>query len=113
MSPKHIVAIIAAAFVGILLLTVVGGSFYTIDQGERGVILRTGKIVKTAEPGLGFKLPVVDKVVKITVQDKTRIYEQVAAYSRDQQPAVLVVSVTYRFTPAMVSEIYAQYGGVS
>lgn len=111
MSPKQIVSIGLGTFVALFLLTVVGGSFYTIDQGERGVILRTGKIVKTAEPGLGFKLPVVDKVVKITVQDKTRIYEQVAAYSRDQQPAVLVVSVTYRFTPAMVSEIYAQYGG--
>lgn len=110
MSPKQVVGLLVGVFIGLFLLTVVGGSFYTIDQGERGVILRTGKIVKVAEPGLGFKMPIVDKVVKITVQDKTRVYERVAAYSRDQQPAELVISVTYRFTPAMVSEIYTQYG---
>lgn len=111
MSPKTIVGLVAAVFVGIFLLTVLGGSFYTIDQGERGVVLRAGKVTSIAEPGFRWKMPIVDKVVKITVQDKTRLYERVAAYSRDQQPAELVVSVTYRFSPATVAEIYAQYGG--
>jgi regulator of protease activity HflC (stomatin/prohibitin superfamily) len=110
-SPKSIVALVAASFVGLFLLTVVGGSFYTIDQGERGVLLRTGKVVGIAEPGLGFKLPIIDRVIKITTQDRTKMYERVGAYSRDQQPAELVISVTYRFPPGMVGEIYAQYGG--
>ena len=38
-------------------LMIVGGSFYTIDSGERGVILRTGKVVGTADPGVTSLLP--------------------------------------------------------
>lgn len=111
MSPKGIVALVAAVFFGLFLLTVVGGSFYTIDQGERGVLLRTGKVVGIAEPGLGFKLPIVDRVVKITTQDRTRVYERVAAYSRDQQPAEMVISLTYRIPHEAVGNVYTQYGG--
>jgi regulator of protease activity HflC (stomatin/prohibitin superfamily) len=103
--------LVAAAFVGIFLLTVLGGSFYTIDQGERGVVLRAGKVTETAEPGFRWKLPIVDRVVKITVQDKTRVYDRVAAYSQDQQPADMVVSLTYRIPHVAVADVYTQYGG--
>jgi regulator of protease activity HflC (stomatin/prohibitin superfamily) len=95
----------------IALLIVVGGSFYTIDQGERGVILRNGAVVGTAEPGLGFKLPVIDTVVKITTQNRSKVYENVSTYSRDQQPAVITMSVNYRLPAEQVEKIYAEYGG--
>ena len=62
---------IMIAVVALIVLMIVGGSFYTIDQGERGVILRTGKVVGTAQPGLGFKIPFIDEVVKISVQRET------------------------------------------
>jgi len=100
-----------AILIAIALLVVVGGSFYTIDQGERGVILRTGAVVGTAEPGLGFKLPFIDRVVKISVQSRAQIYEQVQSYSRDQQLAVITMSVNYRLPADQVQKIYAEYGG--
>lgn len=92
-------------------LIIFGGSFYTVDQGERGVILRYGAVVGTAEPGLGFKLPLIDTVVKISVQSRAQIYEQVSAYSRDQQAAVINMSVNYRLPAGEVEKIYAEYGG--
>lgn len=49
-------------------ITIVFASWYTIDQGERGVILRNGKLIGTAEPGLGFKWPWVDSVVRVSTQ---------------------------------------------
>jgi regulator of protease activity HflC (stomatin/prohibitin superfamily) len=97
--------------VGFLALVVLGGSFYTIDQGERGVILRYGAVVGTAEPGLGFKLPFVDSVVKISVQSRAQVYENVSTYSRDQQPATITISVNYRLPADQVDKIYAEYGG--
>lgn len=111
MNMKVLLGGAAAAVIGIATLTVVGGSWYTVDQGERGVILRNGAIIGTADAGLGFKLPIVDRVVKITTQTRTRLYDDVAAYSRDQQPADLVLSVTYQLPADKVEEIYAQYGG--
>lgn len=97
--------------VGFLALVLMGGSFYTIDQGERGVILRYGAVVGTAEPGLGFKLPFVDSVVKISVQSRAQVYENVSTYSRDQQPASITISVNYRLPADQVDKIYAEYGG--
>ena len=61
------VALIWGVLAVIVVLMVVFGSWYTIDQGERGVILRTGAMVGTAEPGLHFKLPWIETVVKIPV----------------------------------------------
>lgn len=103
-----IAAVVVAALVG---LTTVFGSWYTIDQGERGVILRNGAIIGTAEPGLGFKFPWIDSVVEINVQSRSRRYEGVESYSRDQQLATLVLSVNYRLPTDQVSQVYAQYGG--
>jgi regulator of protease activity HflC (stomatin/prohibitin superfamily) len=111
MSEGRIFGIIGAGVVGIIALTVLGGSFYTIDAGERGVILRNGKVVGTAEPGLSFKLPIVDSVREITVQTQARLYEKVMVYSRDQQSAELQISVNYRLPADQVQTIYTEYGG--
>lgn len=86
------------------------GSWYTVDQGERGVILRNGAIVGVAEPGLGFKMPIVTTIERISVQDQARIYETLQAYSKDQQTATMRVSVSYQLPAGEVSAIYADYG---
>jgi regulator of protease activity HflC (stomatin/prohibitin superfamily) len=102
----------AVVISGLAFLVFVVGlkSFYTIDEGERGVILRTGAVVGTAEPGLGFKIPFLDRVVKISVQSRAQIYDEVLAYSRDQQAAVIKLSVNYRLPAGEVERIYADYG---
>jgi regulator of protease activity HflC (stomatin/prohibitin superfamily) len=105
----RIASIAIVIFLAVLIFG--GGSFYTVDQGERGVILRNGAVVGTAEPGLGFKLPIIDKVVKITVQNRSKVYEHVNTYSRDQQPADITLSVNYRLPADQVQKIYAEYGG--
>lgn len=101
-----------AVVAGLIGLTVVGGSWYTVDQGERGVVLRNGAITGTAEPGLGFKMPIVDKVVDIDIRTRANLYENVMAYSRDQQTAGLNVSVNYRVPSDKVLEVYENYGSV-
>jgi len=53
--------------VALILFNIVYSSFYTINPGERGVVLRFGKYAKTADPGLNFKLPMVDTVYKVNV----------------------------------------------
>jgi len=108
---KVIMGVGGAVVAGLIALTVVGGSFYTVDQGERGVILRNGAVVGTAEPGLGFKLPIVDSVREINVQTQARVYEKVMVYSRDQQNANLQVSVNYRLATDQVEKIYSEFGG--
>ena len=100
---------------GAIGLTVLLGSWYTVDQGERGVLLRNGAVVGSAEPGLGFKTPWVEDIVTISVQSHKRSYPGEGgifeAYSRDQQSAELRISVLYHIPPDQVGTVYSQYSG--
>jgi len=100
-----------ATLIGLTALTVIGGSWYTVGEGYRGVTLRNGAVVGTAEPGLGFKMPIIDSVVDISVQSQAQLYENILAYSRDQQTAGLSLSVNYRLPADQVETIYREYGG--
>lgn len=98
---------------GILfILMIVFLSYYTINEGERGVLLRYGKIVKIAEPGLGFKLPLIEQVERISTRNQAVVYEGVQAYSRDQQPARMTVSVNFHVQPSDVDQVYTTYNTV-
>jgi regulator of protease activity HflC (stomatin/prohibitin superfamily) len=101
-----------AVVAGLVGITIIGGSWYTVDQGERGVKLRNGAITGVSEPGLGFKMPIVDRVVDIDVRSRAQLYENVLAYSRDQQTAGLTLSVNYRVPADQVVSVYENYGGV-
>jgi regulator of protease activity HflC (stomatin/prohibitin superfamily) len=105
------VTMILAGCAALVALSSLFGSWFTVDQGERGVILRYGAISGTAEPGLGFKLPLIDSIVRVSVQSKAVVYEKMEAYSRDQQPAEIRLSVNYRIPADRVQEVYATYGG--
>ena len=110
MNIKQILSISVLCAAALFGLIVISASWYTIDQGERGVILRNGAIIGTAEPGLNFKVPIIDSVVKISVQSKASLYDKMEAYSRDQQPADMKLSVNYRIPVDQVATVYAQYG---
>src|SRR5260370_990792 len=49
-------------------LTIMFGSWYTIDQTQRGVLLRNGAFVGVVQPGLNFKWPWIETVYKIDMQ---------------------------------------------
>lgn len=103
---------IIPAIVILFLITVIYGSWYTVDQGERGVHLRNGKIIGTAAPGLGFKIPLIDSVVKISTQTHTASYQELQAYSRDQQPATIRASVTFSVPADRVEEVYENFKSI-
>lgn len=99
--------VISVAFLtgGFVLLD----SWYTIDQSQRGVLLRNGALVGTAQPGLGFKLPWIDALKKISIQSKRAAWPKMSAYSLDQQSAVVSISVNYRIDPSRVADVYTLY----
>lgn len=109
---NRFLGIVLATLVALVGLSVVFGTWYTIDQGMRGVVLRNGALVGVAQPGLGFKLPLIDTVQKVSVQTHVETFDNMHTYSRDQQPALLRLSVNYRVAPDKVSELYASYGSI-
>jgi regulator of protease activity HflC (stomatin/prohibitin superfamily) len=84
--------------------------FYIIDAGERGVLLTFGEAtMQPMEPGLHFKTPFVQKVVRMSV--RTEKYEADAgAASKDMQIVSTKIAVNYRVNSAVVPEIYQELG---
>jgi len=102
---------IVGGIAGLVLLTIIFGSWYTIDQTQRGVLLRNGAFIEVVQPGLHFKLPWIESVYKIDMQTKTITYNKVNSYSEDQQPADLKISVTFHVAPDKVADVYSRFGG--
>ncbi len=100
------------ALAAIVLVLAAFGSFFQIDQGERGIVLRNGKLIRVADPGLDFKVPIIDRVNRLSVRDHT-VQLKTEAYSFDQQPAMLLLSVTYRVPANKVANVYSEYGSLA
>lgn len=95
------------AFVALIVLF---SSYYTIDEGEEGVVLRYGKVVRTSGSGLYFKMPVIESVVKFSTRTETVREEKIPVYSKDQQPADTTISITFHIVDGKSSEIYNDFG---
>ncbi len=75
----------------VVLVQIVYSSFYTIKPGERGVVLRFGKYSKTASPGLNFKIPLMDTVTKVDIENvrkeefgfRTKVPARQTVYSKE------------------------------
>ena len=110
MNSKVLLAGVGGFAALVLALTVLLGSWFTIDQGELGVRLRAGAVVGVEEPGLGFKVPLIERIVELSMRTQKVSYDEVLAYSKDIQVADLRISVNFRLDPAKVTEIYAELG---
>ncbi len=55
-------------FAAIILFQVIFGSFYTIEPGEVGIVLRFGQVHRTTQPGLHFKIPYIEELNKVDIE---------------------------------------------
>jgi len=53
---------------GVLLLLLLVNTFYQVDPEEVGVVVRFGRYIRTTEPGLRMKIPLIEDVRKVEVQ---------------------------------------------
>lgn len=105
---------VLAAGGAIIGLFALFGSWYTIAQYERGILLRNGAFQEIVQPGLHFKWPFIEAVVKADLQTHTARWGDKSAfeaYSADQQPANIVVSVTYRLSADKLGDFYNRFAG--
>lgn len=97
---------------GVILLFIISiclGSFYTVESGERGVLLRFGDVVSVEDPGLHFKVPFIE-TVKFMDTRSQNIALKTSVYSADTQAAEVNLSINFQLNPADVKKIYITYG---
>ena len=104
--PIRIVIVVAALA---LVFTVIGGlPWYTIDQGERGVMTTFGKTSPDPlQPGLGIKWPIVQTVHKYPVRVQVHSAPASSA-SKDLQSVDTTIAINYHFNPEDVVKVYSK-----
>lgn len=103
---KNQIILIAVA---VILALISFSSFYTINTGERGVVLRLGRLTGIANEGLNMKIPYIDHIEKLSVRDHNfTIRTEVS--SSDIQTISVEVGLVYSLDPNKVDYIYKTYG---
>jgi regulator of protease activity HflC (stomatin/prohibitin superfamily) len=84
-------------------------SFMIVPAGNRGVLMRFGKVEGSKSEGLNMRLPFIEDVELMSV--RTQLYESEAtAASKDLQDVTAKIAINYRIDPARVGYIYQTIG---
>ncbi len=89
------------ALAGILVVGyVIFQSFYTVDEQERAVVLRFGEYNRTENPGLRFKVPLIDDVSKVRVTNVRTAESSGQMLTQDENLVTVDLQVQYRVADA-------------
>jgi len=99
-----------AILVAIIAVGIVFGAFYTIDAGERGVLLTFGKpSLLESQPGFHFKIPFAQVVKKMEVRT-TKLEVDSDSSSKDLQDVQTTIALNYHLVPEEVISLYKDIG---
>ena len=95
---------------GFVLLLTVLSSFYTVKSTERGVLSTFGKIHdKAVGDGLHIKIPYIQSVQKVNVQQK-KFDGTENSYTRDVQTSEVTYTINYDLVTENVSLLIKKVG---
>ena len=108
---KKLVKKIVIGAIGIIIaLILVFGSFRTINSGEVGIRVRFGKVVTTQmNEGVNFKIPLIEKIVKMNIQVQ-KVEVETSSASKDLQDVNMKLAVNYRVDGTKATELYKNVG---
>ena len=102
--------IVIFSLVGLFVLVTVFCSFQTIKSGEVGLRVRFGKIIDSnLKEGFNFKIPYVEKIVKVNIKVQ-KVELSTMAASKDLQDIATVIAVNYRVEGDSASSLYRTVG---
>lgn len=91
-----VLAIAGIVFVGYVIFQ----SFYTVDEQERAVVLRFGEYHITENPGLRFKVPLIDDITKVRVTNVRSAQSRGQMLTEDENLVSVDLQVQYRVDSA-------------
>jgi regulator of protease activity HflC (stomatin/prohibitin superfamily) len=100
-------AILLIFFIAVFLFSILGAAIKVVNEWERGVVLRLGRLVEAKGPGLIFIIPIVDKMVKVDLRvvtldipsqeaitkDNVTVKVDAVAYFRVVEPSAAITQV--------------------
>ncbi len=98
--------LIPLGFGAIIFLTLVLGSFFTVNTAEVAIITRFGKFLRAADPGLNWKVPYFDSVSGIVSLRVNQITLTMETKTKDNVFVTIPISVQNRVRPEKVYDAY-------
>jgi regulator of protease activity HflC (stomatin/prohibitin superfamily) len=92
--------------VGIIALTFILGSFFTVNTAQVAVITRFGKFVRVADAGLNWKVPYIDSVTGVISLRVNQITLTMETKTKDNVFVTIPISVQNRVKPEKVFDAY-------
>ena len=100
------VFVIFLAVVGIIALSTIMGSFFTVSTSQMAVITRFGKFLRVAEPGLNWKMPYFDTVAGVVSLRVNQITLTMETKTKDNVFVTIPISVQNRVRPEKVFDAF-------
>lgn len=67
----------------VVIAMILARSIFIVKQWEKAAVLRLGKIIGTVEPGLHFRVPIIDTVTKVDMRTQTVDLKGQSAITKD------------------------------
>lgn len=93
-SVKAILTVAIAFLLGIVIFM----GFYTVREAERGVVLRFGKFYEVVNPGLQWKVPGIDRVFTVDIEQVRSIQSSGTMLTEDENVVIVEMDVQYRIS---------------
>ena len=106
MSSKGIFSLIVL----MLVLMILSGSMFIVNQTDKAVVLRFGRLIETdVKPGLHFKMPLVDRVYRFDARLQTADMNPESFYTIENKRLMVDSYIKWRIKD--VTEFYRATGG--
>ena len=102
MSNSAIVSTVVVAFVALLLL---GASIRVVQQYQRGVHFRLGRVIGVREPGLRFIVPIIDRLWRVSMRIVTMPIQSQGIITRDNVSVDIAAVAYFRVIDARKSVV--------
>src|ERR1700688_1787803 len=97
-------------FLGVIVLIVVLsialGSFFTVETAQVAIVQRLGKFARVAGPGLNWKTPFLETVVRRLSMKVQQFEVQVETKTQDNVFVQIPVSIQYKIIPEGVESAF-------
>ena len=94
------------AIAAVFILSLVLGSFFTVNTAQVAIIVRFGKFLRVAEPGLNWKFPFFDSVAGMVSLRVNQITLTMETKTKDNVFVTIPISVQNRVRPEKVYDAY-------
>jgi regulator of protease activity HflC (stomatin/prohibitin superfamily) len=99
---NFVVVVIALVVVALMVLAV---SIRVVTQYEKGVLFRLGRVIAVREPGLRFIIPVIDRLVRVSLRIVTMPIQSQGIITRDNVSVDISAVAYFRVVDAVKSVV--------